>query len=81
MFTGQIAINGSDYVSASDKLLTLNATMRETDVAVELIDDSEQEGDEDFWGVLTLIRGERVTVGSNSSLATILANDGKIQEI
>ena len=50
--------------------------MQVTHVLVELIDDSEQEGDEDFSGILTLIHGVRVTIGSNSSLAIIVANDG-----
>ena len=59
-------------------LLTFNATTRTHEVLVDLLNDNEFEGDEDFNGILTLTSGERVVVDPENALATIVDNDGNI---
>ena len=77
IFLGRMAVAGSDYVGRSNVLLTFNAITRTNEVLVDLLNDSEFEGDEDFNGILTLTSGERVVVDPENAPVTIVDNDGK----
>ena len=58
-------------------LLTFNAITGTHEVPVDLLNDNEFEGDEDFNGILTLTSGERVVVDPENAPVTIVDNNGK----
>ena len=70
------AVAGSDYVERSNVMLTFNAATRRIEVSVDLIDDNEFEGEEDFSGTLTLVSdSQRVAIDHGSVVATIVDDE------
>ena len=71
-------MDGSDYVGQSNMGLTFNATTRNIEVEVELIDDSVYETEEGFSGTLALVSDSpRVTIGPNAHV-TIMDDESKM---
>ena len=68
-------MDGPDYVGRYNVLLTFNASTRAVEVPVDLIDDFEFEGDEDFNAILTLVNGERLTLSQDRAVATVVDNN------
>ncbi len=72
-----MAIVDVDYTAIAGMQITFNSTMITVDIAVNIIDDIEIESDEIFRGLLTLISGERVSVGVGTADATIIDDESK----
>ena len=69
-------MSGSDYIGRSNVAVTFSAGTLSVDIPVTLIEDSLNEGDEDFIATLTLVSGERVIVTPNITTATIVETTG-----
>ena len=72
----------ADFVSITDMVVTFEPSETQREVQVAVVDDSIEESDEDFMGVLSLIDGSRgVALGSvATATATILNDDGMINQ-
>ncbi len=67
---------GLDYTSITNSPIILSAGMQTIQIAVALINDPIFENDKLFQGILTIISGERVSLGLDTANATIIEDEG-----
>ncbi|XP_064387556.1 uncharacterized protein LOC135335860 isoform X4 [Halichondria panicea] len=69
------AMAGLDYTSITNSPIILSAGMQTIQIAVALINDPIFENDKLFQGILTIISGERVSLGLDTANATIIEDE------